>query len=52
MSGTKSVFVVTDAEGGTTYCNVEELVREHYKVREYIKIRKNCKVREHIKVRE
>ena len=32
VAGTKSVFMLTDPEGGTTYCNVEELVREHYKV--------------------
>jgi len=31
VAGTKSVFMLTDPEGGTTYCNVEELVREHYK---------------------
>ena len=29
--GTKSVFIMTDEEGATTYCNVEELVKEHYK---------------------
>jgi len=29
-SGTKSVFIITE-DGETTYCNVEELVRTHYK---------------------
>jgi len=30
-STTKSVFILSNPEGGITYCNVEELVREHYK---------------------
>ena len=31
VTNTKSVFMLTNSEGGITYCNVEELVREHYK---------------------
>ena len=35
LSNTKSIFMLVK-DGETTYCNVEELVRDHYKVRNYI----------------
>ncbi len=34
LSNTKSIFMLVK-DGETTYCNVEELVRDHYKVRNY-----------------
>ncbi len=37
VSGTKSIFMLTTPDGGTTYCNVEELVREHYKEQCFLK---------------
>ena len=35
LSNTKSIFMLVK-DGETTYCNVEELVRDHYKVTNYI----------------